>query len=325
MPLIEAVPNISDGINRSVQRRLTELLRAAPQVRFLGADANPSANRTVFTLLGEPNAVTKTLFEFIALACNLIDMRTQHGAHPRLGAVDVCPLVPLADITLQQCAQAAQNLGRRVGEELGIPVYLYEAAASSLQRKNLAFLRKGEYEYLSDKLRLLPADFGPRILTETAAKSGACIIGARPVLIAFNVNLNTQDPAPAKIISSKIRESSGGMKGVKAIGWYMENFSRAQVSCNITDFRAAPLHAVYEFCQREACSLGLCATGCELVGLAPKEALLEAGKYYAPEETEEHTLIGAAARGLHLQEVKPFLPQEQILQYKAGLNFSVNH
>ena len=323
MPFVEAVPNVSEGKNPAVLRALEELLRAAPNMRFLGADANPAANRTVFTLAGEPDAVTRTLFDFIALSCRLIDMRTQHGAHPRMGAVDVCPLVPLEGISLEECARLARELGRRVGTELGVPVYLYEAAACTPQRKNLAFIRKGEYELLAEKLRTLPPDFGPHTLTETAAKSGACVIGARNILIAFNINLNTQDPAPAKIIAAKIRESSGGLKGVKAIGWYMENFARAQVSCNITDFRAAPLHAVYESCQQEAAALGLKATGCELVGLAPLEALLAAGRHYAPRETREDALILAAVRGLHLTEVKPFDPREQILEYKAGFRKSV--
>ena len=250
-------------------------------------------------------------------------MRTQHGTHPRLGAADVCPLVPLESISLAECARLARRLGRRVGTELGVPVYLYEAAAETPQRKNLAFIRKGEYEGLREKLRTLPPDFGPAQWTETAAKSGACVIGARNILIAFNINLNTQDPAPAKIIAAKIRESSGGLKGVKSIGWYMENFARAQVSCNITDFRAAPLHAVYESCQQEAAALGLKATGCELVGLAPLEALLAAGRHYAPRETREDALISAAVRGLHLTEVKPFDPREQILEYKAGFRKSV--
>lgn len=323
MPFLEAVPNVSEGKNSAVLRALEDLLRAAPRVRFLGADANAAANRTVFTLAGEPGAVADSLFDFIALSCRLIDMRTQHGTHPRLGAADVCPLVPLKDISLAECARLARRLGRRVGTELGVPVYLYEAAAETPQRKNLAFIRKGEYEGLREKLRTLPPDFGPAQWTETAAKSGACVIGARNILIAFNINLNTQDPAPAKIIAAKIRESSGGLKGVKAIGWYMGNFARAQVSCNITDFRAAPLHAVYESCQQEAAALGLKATGCELVGLAPLEALLAAGRHYAPRETREDALISAAVRGLHLTEVKPFDPREQILEYKAGFRKSV--
>lgn len=318
MQLIEAVPNVSEGRDPAILRALADLLRACPGVTPLGADANPAANRAVFTLAGEPDAVVNALFEFIKLAASLIDMRIQHGAHPRLGAADVCPLVPVQNITLSQTAHLARGLGRRVGEELGIPIYLYEAAAQDPARKNLAFIRQGEYENLGEKLKTLPPDFGPASLTRTAGRTGACVIGARDILIAFNVNLNTREAAPAKIIAAKIRASSGGMKGVKAIGWYMENFSRAQVSCNITDFHAAPLHAVYEACQKEAAALGLRATGCELVGLAPLEALLCAGRHYAPDETDEAALIRAAALGLNLDEVKPFDPQERILEFKAG-------
>lgn len=319
MPLIEAVPNVSEGQNVVALHALENCLRAAPGVRLLGLDANPSANRSVFTLLGQPENVAQALFDFIALACRLIDMHKQRGAHPRLGAVDVCPLVPLENITLNQTAALARQLAARVGQELQIPVYLYQAAASAPQRQNLAFIRRGEYENLAQKLQQLPPDFGPNYLTPRAEQTGACVIGARPILIAFNINLNTQDPAPAKLIAAKIRQSGGGMPGVKAIGWYMQNFRRAQVSCNITDFHAASLHAVYEACQKEAAALGLKATGCELVGLAPLQALLQAGHHYAPHQTDPALLVQSAAKGLNLNEVKPFLPQEQILEWKAGL------
>lgn len=310
---------MSEGKDAAKLRALESLLRASPGVKLLGADANPSANRTVFTLIGAPEAVTGALFDFIYLACELIDMRSQRGAHPRLGAVDVCPLIPVQNITLQETAALASALGKRVGKELQIPVYLYEAAAAAPGRRNLAFIRKGEYESLPQKLQNLPPDFGPASYGPRAAKTGACVIGAREFLIAFNINLNTPDPAPAKQIASKIRESSGGLRGVKAIGWHMAAFGLAQVSCNITDFRAAPLHAVYEACQKEAAALGLQATGCELVGLMPLEAALAAGLHYAPQETDETELIQAAARRLNLSDVKPFDPQEQILEFKAGL------
>ncbi len=319
MPLIEAVPNISEGKNPVVLHALKKLLRAAPGVHLLGVDPNSAANRTVFTLCGEPEDMTQALFDFISLATHLIDMRTQHGTHPRLGAVDVCPLIPLQDISLTQTAKLARQLGARVGKELNIPVYLYEAAATAAERKNLAFIRRGEYESLPEKLATLPSDFGPAVWSEETAHTGACIIGARNFLIAFNINLNTADPRPAKLIAARLRESGGGLKGVKAIGWYMENFGRAQVSCNITDFRAAPLHRVFEACQKEAAALGLKATSCELVGLIPLEAMLAAGRYYAPDEKDEKILIDIAAKRLNLSEVKPFNPQEQILEIKAGL------
>lgn len=319
MPLIEAVPNVSEGQNPAVLRALEELLCAAPGVTLLGADSNPSANRTVFTLCGAPGAVTDSLFQFIRLACRLIDMRRHRGEHPRLGAVDVCPLVPLRDISLSETAALARELGQRVGTELGLPVYLYEAAARDAQRKNLAFIRRGEYESLPEKLQKLQPDYGPGALTPAVQKTGACVIGARNFLIAFNVNLNTRDEKAAKCIAAKIRESAGGLPGLKAIGWYMQNFNRAQVSCNVTDFRTAPLYAVYERCRQEAAALGVRATGCELVGLIPLEALLACGKYNTPQEQDERTLVQNAVRYLNLNEVKPFLPQEQILEVRAGL------
>ena len=316
MAYIEAVPNISEGKDTRVLQALAEQLRGAAGVQLLHVDPNPAATRTVFTLVGEPQAVCVALFDFISLATRLIDMRAQHGVHPRLGAVDVCPLIPLKDISLTQTAQLARQLGERVGQELHVPVYLYEAAATDAARKNLADIRRGEYESLPAKLRALPPDFGPHTWDQHTQKTGACVIGARDFLIAFNINLNTRDTQPAKQIAAAIREKSGGLKGVKAIGWYVENFDRAQVSCNITDFRAAPLALVFETIQKHAQQLGLRATGCELVGLLPLEAILAAGRHYAPAETDPHALIQAAIKGLNLCEVKPFEPTEQILEYK---------
>lgn len=319
MQLIEAVPNISEGKNLSVLQALSTLVRQTPQVKLLGIDANPAANRTVFTVAGTPQSLCGALFDFIELASHLIDMRHHTGTHPRLGAVDVCPLVPLQNISLAETAELAKQLGRRVGNELDIPVYLYEAAATRAVCKNLADIRQGEYENLANKLRVLPPDFGPADWTEHTQKTGACVIGARRFLIAFNINLNTTDPQPAKQIAAAIREKSGGLMGVKAIGWYMDNFKRAQVSCNIVDFKASPLHIVFEKCQQEAARLGLQATGCELVGLIPLEALLAAGHHYAPHAATTAAKIQAAIEGLYLNEVKPFDPQEQILDYKLRL------
>jgi len=319
MQLIEAVPNISEGQDTALLNTLADILRAADGVKLLGMDANPSANRTVYTLLGSPQDVTKALFDFIRQATNLIDMRQQQGKHPRLGTVDVCPLVPLQNISLQETAQWAQKLGKQVAEQLDIPVYLYEAAAQRDSCRNLANIRQGEYENLAQKLQILPPDFGTAQFSAHTAKTGACIIGARDILIAFNINLNTTDQRLAKSIAAKIRQSGGGLEGVKAIGWYMDNFKRVQVSCNITDFHRAPLPLVFETCKKEAAELGTKATGCELVGLVPLEAMLTAGKYYAPTQTNPRTLIQAAIKGLNLTEVKPFYPDEQILEIKAGL------
>lgn len=315
MQLIEAVPNISEAKNSKTLAALEEYLRQTSGVRLLHVDANTAANRTVFTLLGQPQKLCIALFHFITLAAQLIDMRTHHGAHPRLGAVDVCPLVPVQDISLAETAEYARTLGRQVAKELNIPVYLYEASAARAACKNLADIRRGEYEKLPEKLRSLPPDFGPQDFNEHVQKTGACIIGARNFLIAFNINLNTRDEQAAKQIAARIRQSSGGLCGVKAIGWYIENFARAQVSCNITDFHAAPLHIVFETCQKEAASLGLQATGCELVGLVPLQAILATGKHFSPSETNPHALIQAAVHGLNLAEVKPFSPNKQILEF----------
>ncbi len=319
MKLIEAVPNVSEGRNPAVLHALESLLQSCAEITLLGIDPNPSANRTVFTFIGTPQGMSEALPKFIALASQLIDMRVQHGAHPRLGAVDVCPLVPLQNISLSECAQLAKQIAAQTSAQISLPVYLYEAAATSDERKNLAFIRRGEYESLPEKLRTFPPDFGPTDFSPAVAKTGACVMGARNFLIAFNLNLNTQAPTPARQIAAKIRQSNGGIIGVKAIGWYMENFNRAQVSCNITDFHRAPLHLVYERAQKEAQKLGVKVTGSELVGLIPLEALTAVGQYYAPQEKNPATLVKVAEEKLNLSEVKPFSAREQILQIKAGL------
>ncbi|MBR3604231.1 MAG: glutamate formimidoyltransferase [Elusimicrobiaceae bacterium] len=319
MKLLEAVPNVSEGKNPFVLHELEEVLRSIKGITLLGIDSNPSANRTVFTFIGSPEAMQKALPLFILRACDLIDMRTQQGAHPRLGAVDVCPLVPLQNISLQECADLAKQIARQISDQIALPIYLYEAAACNAERRNLAFIRRGEYESLPNKLKILPPDFGPSVFTESVAKTGACVMGARNFLIAFNINLNTQDPAPARQIAARIRQSGGGIKGLKAIGWYMENFARAQVSCNIIDFISAPLHIVYQQAQLQAQNLGVQITGSELVGLIPLEALLAVGRHCNAQEKSTAALVASAAEYLNLSEVKPFIAQEQILEVKAGL------
>ena len=320
MPLLEAVPNISEGQTPAVLEALAAYWHACRAVRLLHTDSSPAANRTVYTLVGEPAPMLEALFGFIDKTTQLVDMRLQHGAHPRLGAVDVCPLVPLQDISLEQTAQLARQLAQRVGLQLQIPVYLYEAAARSEARRNLSFIRSGQYEQLAQKLITLPPDEGPADWSVHTQKTGACIIGARPFLIAFNINLNTRNPQPAKAIATRLRESSGGLHSVKAIGWYMENFDCAQVSCNITDFHQAPLHLVYETCRQYAQQMGLQVTGSELVGLVPLAALRAAGQYYAPQEKDLFSLLTLAAKRLNLCDVKPFEPTQQILEIKAGLD-----
>ena len=319
MTLLEAVPNISEGKNPSVIHALESFLRGCEGITFLGTDSNPCANRSVFTFIGSAQAMQNTLPQFIGLACRLIDMRKHQGAHPRLGAVDVCPLVPLKNISLSQCAALAQDIARTTAEQLSLPIYLYEASAREAQRKNLAFIRRGEYESLPEKLQTLPPDFGPKEFSSSVAKTGACVMGARNFLIAFNLNLNTSDPAPARIIAAKIRQSGGGLTGVKAIGWYMDNFHRAQVSCNITDFHQAPLHRVFLAARQEAQKIGVEITGSELVGLVPLQAMLQTGKYFSPAAQTNTERIAHAVKALHLNEVKPFCAQEQILELKAGL------
>lgn len=315
MKLIEAVPNVSEGKNAAVLQALAAVLRRSG-AKLLGTDSNPDANRTVFTLAGTPQSVTGALFEFIREASSQIDMRRQSGAHPRLGAVDVCPLVPLRNISLEETAALARDLGRRAGEELGLPVYLYEAAAAVPERRNLAFLRKGEYESLPQKLKKLPPDFGPAEFSPSVQKTGACVIGARNFLLAFNVSLNTADVSAAKEIASVLREKNGGLKAVKAIGWYMEDYGCAQVSFNLTDFRQTGLAQVFEACRREAGRRGLRTAGSELIGLLPQEALLNAGRFYAPAQTDKAALMQTAVCRLTLDEIRPFHIRERILEFQ---------
>ena len=315
MKIIECVPNISLSARPEKLRRIINAVQNTPGALLLHTDENPSANRTVLTFAGEPGAVLQAANTCIKTALQEIDMRAHRGAHPRLGAVDVCPLVPVQGITLEETALLARTLARQAALENNLPVYLYEAAAQHPERKNLADVRRGEYESLPQKLQSQPPDFGPTVWDEHTQKTGACIIGARNILIAFNINLNTQDAAPAKQIAAAIREKNGGLKCVKAIGWYMENFGRAQVSCNLTDYTTTGPAQVFEECKRQAARLGVKTTGCELVGLIPRQALLNAGKFYARDKAlPPQDLIKLAVEKLNLNDVKPFRPHQQILE-----------
>ncbi len=315
MQLIEAVPNISEARDtENLTRILGDLRTVLGGARLLHIDSNIDANRTVLTLVGTPAQIVRVCFMLFKICQEHIDMRFHEGAHPRLGAVDVCPLIPLREITLPQTAQWAANLARLVAQELHIPIYLYEANATTSERKNLAFLRHGQCESLPIKLDVLPPDFGPRHFTPAIAKTGASVIGARSFLIAFNMSLNTQDVTAAKQIAAKLREKNGGLPGVKAIGWYMPHYVCAQVSCNITDYHQSNLQDVFEACKREAASLGLAITGSELIGLVPQEALVQAGRFYAPAETNEESLITQAVSHLLLDKIHAFVPQERILE-----------
>ncbi len=313
MQLIEAVPNISAGPNSVALKAILHQLQRAQAARVLHVDGNEDANRTVITLAGTPEQIMQSLRTLFEVAAREIDMQTHRGAHPRLGAVDVCPLVPVQNISLKQTAFYAQELARFVGEELHIPVYLYEANATSSERKNLAFLRKGEYESLPEKLKILPPDFGPCKFSAQVARTGASVIGARNFLIAFNVSLNTKEVAPAKEIAAVLREKNGGLHGVKAIGWYMENYACAQVSFNIVDYHKTGLAQVFEACKKEAQKRGLEVTAGEVIGLLPQDALQQAGQFYAPNLSVEKQLQVASEKML-LNKIRPFILHERILE-----------
>ena len=320
MQLIAAVPNISEAKERANLARLIGDLQATlGGARLLHVDSNIDANRTVLTLIGNPQQVTWACFMLFRASKNYIDMRFHKGSHPRLGAVDVCPLIPVTGITLEQTALLANSLAQRVATELNIPVYLYEASARRKECKNLASIRQGEYENLPEKMRTLPPDYGPCLFSPSVATTGASIIGARNVLIAFNISLNTTDVSLAKQIAQKLREKNGGLPSVKAIGWYMENYKCAQVSFNLTNFHQSNLQDVFEACKREAQSLGLQITGSELIGLIPREAIVRAGKFYAPTVNDEEILISTAVDHLLLNNIHPFVAKERILENALSL------
>ncbi|MGN0016647.1 MAG: glutamate formimidoyltransferase [Candidatus Avelusimicrobium sp.] len=315
MKIMEAVPNISEGRRTDVIKHITMRVKNASPARVLHIDSNADANRTVFTLAGDPDDVRQSAFALIQAAAELIDMRFHSGAHPRIGAVDVCPFVPVKNMTLAEAAQQARQLARDAAEKLHLPVYLYEANAQTPERKNLAFIRKGEYESLPQKLKELPPDFGPREFSLSVKKTGATVIGARNFLIAFNVSLNTQNITAAKQIASVLREKNGGLPALKAIGWYMADYHCAQVSFNLTDYKTTGLAQTFEACCKEAARRGITTTGSELIGLAPEDALLNAGRFYASATTDKSALLETAVRELKLNKIRPFNIQERILEY----------
>jgi len=340
MKLVECVPNFSEGRDAEKIRSITLEIEAVPGVKLLDVDPGASTNRTVVTFIGSPEAVAEAAFRAVAKAAEVIDMRGHKGAHPRLGATDVCPFVPVSGVTMEDCVRLAGEVGRRIADELGIPVYLYEAAARKAERRNLATVRAGEYEGLAEKLkdpRWAP-DFGPAVFNP---KSGATIVGAREFLIAYNFNLNTRDRKLAHEIALSLRESGrarrdkegnivkdakgrtvkvpGKFKEVKSVGWYVEDYGVAQVSVNFTNYRVTPIHVVFDEASRLAAKLGLRVTGSELVGLIPKEALLMAGRYYLEKQGKspgvpEAELIRMAVRSLGLSDVVPFEPEKKIIE-----------
>lgn len=345
--IIECVPNFSEGRDPEKIKKITDAITAVKGIKLLDVDPGEATNRTVVTFVGEPEAVTEAAFQGIKKAAELIDMRGHHGAHPRMGATDVCPLIPVAGVTLEECAEMARKLAERVATELGVPTYCYEAAALRPERKNLAVCRAGEYEALAEKMgnEEKGPDFGNRPFDEAAAKTGATTIGARDFLIAVNYNLNTTSTRRANAIAFDVREKGrpmreggkvtgkpikdengnpvmqpGTLKGTKAIGWFIDEYGIAQVSMNITDIATTPLHVAFDEVCRAAAERGVRVTGTEIVGLVPKRTLIDAGKYFLKKQHRsvgipDEGIIRIAVKSMGLDELKPFDAREKVIEY----------
>lgn len=350
--LVECVPNFSEGRDKNVIKQITDAITEASAVRLLDVDPGEATNRTVVTFVGSPEDVLEAAFQGIKKAAELIDMRQHHGAHPRMGATDVCPFVPVSGITLEECAELSRQLAKRVAEELDIPVYCYEAAAFRPERKNLAVCRKGEYEGLADRMgsETEGPDFGNRPFDERAARTGATTIGARNFLIAVNFNLNTTSTRRANAIAFDVREKGrpmreggkpngkpmkdadgktitipGTLPCTKAIGWYIDEYGIAQVSMNITDISTTPLHVAFDEVCRAANERGIRVTGTEIVGLVPKSAIVDAGRHFLHKQQRstgipESEIIRMAVKSMGLDELKPFEPSEKIIEYMIASN-----
>jgi glutamate formiminotransferase/formiminotetrahydrofolate cyclodeaminase len=333
-PLLECVPNFSEGQSEEVLDALKQAITAIPGQQLLHIDQSPAANRTVFTFAGEPSAVIEAAYQAIKTAASLIDMRFQKGTHPRLGATDVCPLIPLANMSMEEAVHWANELGKKVGEILNIPVYLYEHAARENYRRALPDVRKGQYEGLNARIQLpeWQPDYGPSTQDDwkSIERTGATIIGARDVLVAFNISLNTKDERIAAHIAKQMRTSSNGLlPALRAIGWYMEDFECAQVSMNLLDYRITSPLKVWETCKSLAALHGLEPIGCEVIGLIPEVCVLEAGSkalavgnWQLANDVDRKKIIEAGIDYLGLDRVKPFIAEEKILEYalaKAGL------
>lgn len=348
--LIECVPNFSEGRDKRVIKDITDAIESVEGIKLLDVDPGEATNRTVVTFVGEPDAVLEAAFCGVKRAAELIDMRKHHGAHPRMGATDVLPLIPISGITLEECAELARKLAQRIAEELEIPTYCYEAAAFTPERKNLAVCRAGEYEALPEKLNHSGkgADFGDRPFDEKAAATGATAVGARDFLIAVNFNLNTTSTRRANAIAFDVREKGrpkreggkpngkpltdengkpimipGTLKATKAIGWFIDEYGIAQVSMNITDIGVTPLHVAFDEVCRAANARGIRITGTEIVGLVPKRALIDAGKYFLAKQQRsagisEDEIIRIAIKSMGLDELAPFNPQEKIIEYMVA-------
>ena len=349
--IIECVPNFSEGRNREVIDKIVSAMAAVEldgeKVKVLDVDPGQATNRTVVTFVGTPAVVLEAALAGARTSKELIDMREHHGAHPRSGALDVCPLIPVANISLEECATLARALAKRMWEEEGVPCYCYEAAAFTPERKNLAVCREGEYEALPEKMNdeKRRPDFGPAAFDENVAKVGATNVGARNFLIAVNFNLNTTSTRRAMAVAFDVREKGrkarennsltgkvlkdeqgneiwipGTLKGTKAIGWFIDEYGIAQVSMNITDIDATPLHIAFEEVSRAAAARGMRVTGAEIVGLVPKSVLIDAGKFYLARQQrslgiEEKEIIKIAVKSMGLDELKPFDPKEKVIEY----------
>ncbi|HRI44416.1 MAG TPA: glutamate formimidoyltransferase [Fimbriimonadaceae bacterium] len=339
-PLIECVPNFSEGRNPETIRAIADAIESVEAVKLLNVDPGQATNRTVYTFVGPPAEVCEAAVRAAAKAAELIDMRLHKGEHPRFGAMDVCPLVPIAGITMEETVEWARKLGKRLADELGMTIYLYENAASREDRRNLATVRQGEYEGLSEKLARpeWQPDFGPAAFNE---RLGATAVGARDFLVAYNVNLNTTSTRRANAIAFDIREKGrlkkvddkpvldehgdpvwipGSLKAVKAIGWFIEEYGIAQISVNLTNIAVTPIHVCFEEAARKADARGVRVTGSEIVGLVPLKALLDAGRYFLRKQQRstgvaDRELIKIAIRSLGLEDLAPFVPEERIIEY----------
>jgi len=345
MRILECIPNFSEGRDLTLIRSITDIIESVDFVRLLHVDPGKDTNRTVVTFAGDPDAVVEAAFRAVKKASELIDMSKHKGAHPRFGATDVLPLVPVEDISMEETVEYARKLGKRIGEELGIPVYCYENAAFTEKRKNLAFIRSGEYEGLKKKLANpdWKPDFGPAVFNK---KSGAVAVGARDFLVAFNINLNTTSVRRANAIAFDLREKGrikregdkltgniirddkgdpvyipGSLKSVKAIGWFLDEYGIAQISMNLTNISITPVHIAFDEACRRAEARGIRVTGSELAGMIPLKALLEAGKYFLKKQKRstgisDKEILKIAIKSLGLNDLYPFRPEEKILEYR---------
>ena len=343
--LIECVPNFSEGRDQNVIREITDAIKTVDGVSLLDVDPGASTNRTVVTFVGSPDAAVEAAFRGIKKAAGLIDMRKHKGAHPRMGATDVCPFIPVSNVNWEEAIDCANRLAKRVGDELKIPIYLYERAAKNKSRSNLSVIRVGEYEGFFEKIRQpeWKPDFGPAVFNE---KSGATVIGVRDFLVAYNVNLNTKSVRRANSVAFDVREQGrvqtedgtpggkpvldangepirvpGMLKHVKAIGWFVKEYGIAQVSMNLTNIEETPLHAAFDACCESAAKRGLRVTGSEIVGMVPKKSLVDAGRYFLrkqkwSEGVSDEELIDIAIRSMGLSELRPFDPKEKVIEFK---------